>query len=151
MKGTAGTLPCPAAERGHQVSAPHLCPARPEPTRLQCRERASVPWKVVLRPPAEGREAGEAGGREAARGVGWHIGVFGRTPVPQRGARGCASLAGERRAVPASRGPSGSAVVPAAVPRPAESFQRGEGQGGAAEDPRGTGAWRGRSSLSVLP
>lgn len=46
---------------------------------------------------------------------------------------------------------SGSAMVPAAVPRPAESFQRGEGQGEAAEDHRGAGAWRGRSSLSVLP
>lgn len=98
MKGTAGTLPCPAAERGHQVSAPHLCPARPEPTRLQCRERASVPWKVVLRPPAEGREAGEAGGREAARGVGWHIGVFGRTRLVLR----CPSAVPE--AVPPSPG-----------------------------------------------
>ena len=83
MKGTAGTLPCLAAERGHQVTAPHAFPlsrARFAPVlaRLKCRERASVIWKVILPPLAEGRRAEEEG-EEAVLGVGLHMSLFGKT------------------------------------------------------------------------
>lgn len=125
MKGTAGTLPCPTAQRGHQVNASHAGPARAEPTRFQCRERASSPWKVV-----RGRR-GRAGSPRCGAA---HRGVW------------CLSRPG---AGPASR--RGSAPLSAAGPAlPKVSSGVREGRREAGEDHGGTGAGRGRSSLSVL-
>lgn len=81
MKGTVGTLPCSAAERGHQVTAPHalsLSRERFYPGPAQVPGEGECPLKSYPRTARRGAERREEG-REAVLGVGLHIGLLGKT------------------------------------------------------------------------